>query len=78
MAQPCRCTFLLSFNEAGNKEDISVVINNALGAAVFQKNISQADIMNLVIDCKEWQPGFYVVTLNKGNQTYNQKLVVNR
>lgn len=75
---PADAHFLLSFNEAGNKEDISVVINNALGAAVFQKNISQADIMNLVIDCKEWQPGFYVVTLNKGNQTYNQKLVVNR
>ncbi|MEO6169302.1 MAG: sulfatase-like hydrolase/transferase [Chitinophagales bacterium] len=74
---PADSYFLLSFNEAGNKEDISVEVTSALGESIYKKNIQQTDVLNMIVDCKKWTSGFYVITLKKGNQTYNEKVIVN-
>lgn len=73
---PATSYFILSFNEAGNRENISVDISNAIGEIVYRKNIDQSDVMNMVVDCKDWTPGFYIVKLTKGNYTYTEKVVV--
>lgn len=73
---PADAYFIISFNEARNKEDARVDITNGLGMSVFRKNVQQADILNMVIDCRDWLPGMYLVKLSKGNQTYLQKVIV--
>ncbi len=73
---PASSYFILSFNEAGNRENISVEVSNTIGEQVFRKNIDQADVMNMVVDCKSWSPGFYIVKLTKGNSTYTEKVMV--
>lgn len=73
---PADAYFLLSFNEAGNKEEIAVSVTNAAGVPFFSKHMQQTDIMNLVVDCRKWAPGIYMISMTKGEHTYSEKLIV--
>lgn len=73
---PADSYFILSFNEAGNKEDILIEVTSTIGEVVYKKNMLHTDVMNMVVDCKKWAPGFYIINLKKGNQTYSEKVIV--
>ena len=70
--------FLISFNEAGNKEDILIHVTDVIGNVLYKKQILNTDVLNTEVFCNSWQPGLYLVTLQKGDQSYSEKIVINR
>jgi hypothetical protein len=70
--------FLISFNEAGNKEDILINVTDVIGNVLYRKQVMNADVLNTEIFCHSWQPGLYLVTLQKGDHSYSEKIVINR
>jgi hypothetical protein len=75
---PASDYFLISFNEAGNAEDISMRVTDVVGKAVYSKKILSTDVLNTVITCADWIPGVYLVNLQKGDHSYSEKIIVTK
>jgi hypothetical protein len=75
---PASNFFIISYNEAGNREEISIQITNTIGQLIYSKRFANTDVLNAEIYCKEWNEGVYTITLNKGDQSYSKKMIIGR
>jgi N-acetylglucosamine-6-sulfatase len=75
---PASDFFLISYNEAGNKENISIQVTNIIGQVIYFKDFINTDVLNTEINCQKWHEGAYIVTLKKGKQSYSEKIIIGR
>ncbi len=75
---PASDFFLISYNEAGNKEDISIQVTNIIGQVIYSKDFINTDVLNTEINCQKWHEGAYTVKLEKGKQSYSEKIIIGR